>query len=123
MSNFWETDKFKKLNAKWQKKLKDSGFDDAETKDHKLKRYSQLRAEQARKETVGREEYYYMARMFLNDFEFDSERNRQIWSGHSDGLTVLEIAEGLRKNKKNKEQEVKTVIKQLKAKMKAMYIK
>lgn len=106
MTKYYETDKFKKLNKKWQEKLKKSGFCDAEedidptktisgapkTKD-KLKVWS-ISFFKSNYPTVryrAVETYYRLASQFLYEYSFKSHLEQNIWEHHSNGLSRIKI--------------------------------
>lgn len=97
---FYETKQFMELNKKWAKKLEKSGFEDAEDIDspneylktwHDAKfaiKYSLSQLEETR-------DYYLAATHLLNIFTFKNNRDRKIWTMHSDGIPERQIAERL----------------------------
>lgn len=106
MSKFYETDKFKKLNAAWYKKLKGIGFKDAEQQTVLKKAYGSPLATEDRLKTwsssffrgrynqtqyEARETYYRLAGQFLNEHSFENELEHKIWKLHSDGLSFKSI--------------------------------
>lgn len=86
---------FKKLNKKWQKKLKDSGFNDLEEMGTngtiRLKSWANsIFARSKHHNSTQREattEYYRLAGLFLHDYEFEDEEDKLIWELHSQGLS------------------------------------
>lgn len=119
----------------WYKKLKDTGFDDIEVnyknlehirelpeafRQHSLPQ-TQVFNQIKRESTVA---YYNMATTFLNDYPFQSERDRVIWEYHSNGLTIREIANllkdaGLPNVSRNP---IWQTIKRLETEMKSLYL-
>lgn len=99
---------FNDLQAKWYKKLKDSGFEDAEQDPETLKQWT--RSKFAPQQNNGaaldvvmaknrsKQEYYRLAGHFLYDFNFTSELHRLIWELHSDGLSHRDISDKLKEN-------------------------
>lgn len=80
-----------KLKAKWEKKLKDSGFNDIENADGTLKAEVHPRTiAYALKD--GREEYYNGATTFLDKFKFSSALEKSIWHMHCEGESFRDIA-------------------------------
>lgn len=79
----------KKLQREWNKKLKDSGFVDAEEPDGRLKRwhghYFHNRYRPDPEFQASKEEYYRMAGHFLYDHAFEDDVQRLIWSMHAEG--------------------------------------
>lgn len=104
---YYETEKFKKLNKKWQAKLEKSGFDDQEqlldksstTKQESdrvvLKTWSinffRDRFNKTKYEAI--ETYYRLAGKFLHDHKFVNQTEQTIWMHHSDGLSFRKIDE------------------------------
>lgn len=125
---FYETQEFLKLNAQWRKKLEKSGFADAENKEGNLNSWQ---GEDFKKTSKNHQslvyvkskiEYYNMATSFLNEYVFDNIIDKMIWELHSEGCSKEEIIKTINKPKV-KSFKVKTVIKELKAKMYGLYIK
>jgi hypothetical protein len=96
---------FKALKAKWYGKLHKSGFDDIEHDEEHLKRNasepftSKTRGRRYRDKQVyfeSREEYYRLAGRFLNEHKFSDKKEELIWSLHSEGMSIREIAKTLR---------------------------
>lgn len=124
---------YKKLESIWDKKLKDSGFEDIEQKDGNLKSWSKrkfwlniknTRYEDRKVSYDSEEEYYRMAGHFLYEYEFSSKREKLMWSLHAEGATMVGIAKIL-KQKGYKhfggKSNVGRMILVLAAKMKEMY--
>lgn len=113
----------KALQDEWDKKLKDSGFEDIETKKGMLKSWSSDIVQKRRanrnnathyqkgsKNTViiqdpnkvtataieAQQTYYLYAGYFLNDYTFDSEFDKTIWTYHSEGISYREIVKLLK---------------------------
>lgn len=116
---------FEKLQAVWDKKLKDSGFNDIETRDDRLKSWStklffyhQADAWEAKRS------YYQMAENFLTEYKFDTEREKTIWAYHAEGISCRDIAKIFKdaKIKGLSKSMVFAVIKKLKMKMYDMYM-
>lgn len=88
---------FKKLQAKWYKKLKASGFEDIEDvsspnellktwdSQYFLQRYDPGRFK-------AKERYFELARQFLQDHVFETTREKDIWAEHAEGRSTREIA-------------------------------
>lgn len=88
--------KYEDLRDKWYARIKTKGFNDIEqTKDGQLS-YG-LGKNFRLKQNSLTEEYYYLARQFLNDYQFEDEIQKVIWEYHSEGLSTRDIAETLRK--------------------------
>ncbi len=114
----------------WYKKLSKSGFNDIETNEFNLKSNSNIFTKKSKKYQNGghdaKYEYFYMARQFLNDYEFESKRQEIIWEYHSEAISITDIRDTLQKAKvipktfdHNK---VWAVIKELKKIMLEMYL-
>ena len=92
---------FKALQAQWDKKLADSGFKDIEQRDENLKIWdSHFFRVYHRKYGDGlaaREEYYRLAGQFLHSYKFKNPTEKTIWKHHSDGHSVREISQELKK--------------------------
>ncbi len=117
---------FKKLKAKWYKKLEDSGFDDAETEKGRLK----ISAREVLRTKVAdtkqsKEDYYALADSFLHEHTFDSELSKVIWEYHTNGLGAPAIADTLMKAgmAKTNRTKVDTTINELRDIMKQKYLK
>src|SRR5271166_3422085 len=86
-----------KLKAKWEKKLRDSGFADIENKDGSLKEEVNTRTlAYALKD--GREEYYKEAREILNGekTKFTTLLDYTVWKLHSEGVSFRKIGQELK---------------------------
>jgi hypothetical protein len=116
--------KFLDLQKVWDKKLKDSGFEDAEQrKDGNLKEWatrkfrSKLKGsyyEQKKEYYLSREEYFRVAGFFLHDHDFSTEMERLIWELHSEGISIVDITNFLKKKwKKLNVYKVRTTIEDL----------
>lgn len=111
---FWESKKFLKLNEKWAKKLKRSGFEDAEEfnspnemmKQHHNHHFLERNKHLPIAETV---EYYESCKELLNTREFKTRLERRVWELYCEGFGGRYIAKTLRK----KEWPVKKIIKDL----------
>ncbi len=94
---FFETKEFKKLHEKWQKELRESGFEDIEGETRFLKNKLCVAREVKNPERMrGQLEYYTMASKFLWDYKFESKKDYQIWFYHSEGMAYREIAKNIR---------------------------
>lgn len=122
---------YEKEKTKWYKKLEKSGFVDIELNEKRLKTWSSNQFEFPRLMTSDggwkiKAEYYYMAAQFLNDYKFDTEIEKTIWTYHSEGLSVREISSILTKIKVKSIPTQRTsiwkVIKRLKKSMYSMYL-
>lgn len=125
MSRF-NSNEFKKLKAKWYKKLEKSGFEDAESDEFNLKvSAKEILRKKVQATRQSKEDYYYMAGCFLNEYEFPDEITRIIWEYHTNGLSKYSIAAILNKSKvtKTNETSVYFIIVDLRTKMKKRYLK
>ena len=87
---------FKELQKKWYKKLKDAGFHDVEQESWYMDRLAPSKSyENAVERFNSREEYYRLAGQFLHSYKFESNLDKLVWTYHSDGLSVREIAKQL----------------------------
>lgn len=94
---------FKKLQAKWYKKLKSSGFHDIEEPDSPREMLKQWALELARPSNAlkfqEKRDYFLKATHFLNDYKFKSLKERKVWELHSDGLSLMQTAKKVRLSK------------------------
>jgi hypothetical protein len=92
---------FEKLRETWYKKLKESGFEDAENDDYNLKiwssRFSIRHADASLWQA--KEEYYRYAEQFLNEHKFTNSLDKNIWMYHANGVSVRDISDILKKAK------------------------
>lgn len=91
---------FKKLQAKWYKKLKASGFEDIEEQDspqEMLKQWHSLyflsRYEVS--EFQAKQRYFELASQFLHTHVFETSYEKAIWRDYSKGLSARAIARHL----------------------------
>lgn len=117
-------DSFKELQAKWYGKLKKEGFEDAEIDEDNLKLWStRFFARHSIEQIQAKQAYYQMAENFLNDYKFETKRERIIWEYHSNGISVRDIVLVLRKVRiKTGRQTIWTTVKRLQKKMYDMYM-
>ncbi len=82
---------FKKLQAKWYKKLKAEGFRDIEVVEPTTRVYgSQV--------TIEAKQYYYqIANRFLTEHIFENKRDKIIWEYHANGMSIRNIVKTLKK--------------------------
>lgn len=97
---------FKKLKDEWYAKAKDSGFNDIEQDEDHLKSWASKPFKE--KDPVfnkAKEDYFRLAGQFLNQYDFKTDLQRQIWHLHSEGESYRTIARMLRtsSNKLNKD--------------------
>lgn len=111
---------FKKVKALWYKKLRDSGFEDAESDEFNLKVWSlKFTTPKTVRDWQAKTEYYYMANHFLNNYKFEAPLDKVIWEYHTNGISVREIAKLLKKVKiKADRNSVWLIVKKLKSAMK-----
>jgi len=105
---------FLELQAKWDKKLKKSGFNDIEQRnDGNLKVSSQriIRAQENATAHQAKVDYYRLAGQFLWEYPFKRGLDKFIWSLHAEGVSLRDISDEIKKKKhktmtKNKVHEV-----------------
>ena len=90
---------FQKLEGIWNEKLKESGFEDAETSSRRLKKWSSRFYSNVPHSIIwaNKFEYFRIAEFFLNEHKFKDEREKIIWAYHTNGVGVREIVETLEK--------------------------
>lgn len=117
------------LKEIWYKKLADSGFEDLEADETRMKKYLQtIFNRKAVTEQHGgwqaKAAYYQMADRFLVEHTFDSELEKTIWEYHSNAMTMRLIAETLKKAKitSTSYQTVWLIIRRLENIMKSRYL-
>ena len=83
----------KKLQTLWDKKLKQSGFNDIERGGQLIQWDSHyFFARYTPEEFEAKHNYYLWASRLTHSHPFQSETDRQIWKLHAEGLGVREIA-------------------------------
>jgi hypothetical protein len=92
---------FKKLQAKWYKKLKASGFEDAEDGEGRLKVWSSHYFQSRYSTTAfnAQESYFRMAGQFLHTYAFESRTDREIWRQHAEGRYTIDIFKDMRRRR------------------------
>ncbi len=103
MPKYYETPKFRKLNAKWQEKLKKDGFVDHEeqTKPEQFEpmlktwAFSLFRARHNATQYEARVTYYRLAGQFLHEHSFENKTQRTIWEHHCNGLSNRKTDEAM----------------------------
>jgi hypothetical protein len=104
MSQFWDTKNFKKLAKTWDKKLKQSGFKDAEISlkgDRALKQRATNSYRQANElEREARLEYFSIMGKFAHNTCFNNLIEQHVMIRHSEGSTIKEILKELWKLKR-----------------------
>lgn len=103
---FWRTNQFETLKAEWEKKLKESGFEDAEAdiggERHLKQRASNPYAHRYRcEEELPRESkltyFLLIAQMCAREQDFKDTSDRLIMERTSEGWTITEISKELKK--------------------------
>jgi hypothetical protein len=123
MSSQFKTPQFEALRGKWYKKLKQSGFEDIEHQDM-LKRWDgHIFARYDPYSSSMKQEYFRLAGIFLNEHEFASKTDRDIWSLHSEGATLDEISAKVKRRnfKRSSRSAIRLIIKDLAKKMLIKY--
>lgn len=96
MEQFWRRRNFKLLSQTWNKKLEESGFQDAEVEirgDRSLKQRAVNAYRQApRLERETRLEYFMFLGYLAHNTMFPSQIEKYIMIRHADGATIQEIA-------------------------------
>lgn len=110
---------YEKLRDKWYKKLEKTGFKDIEQDEDTLKGYASVFAyRHTHDEIVEKQQYFYMAAAFLDQYKFSTERDRIIWEYHANGIDAVAISKTLKAvNIKAGKTTVKDTIQRLKIKM------
>lgn len=117
---------YKTLKEVWYKKLVRSGFNDIEQDEYNFKgvaHSSYFIRPQSLESWQSKEEYYRMARNFLNDYSFSSRAEIIIWEYHSEGILVPDILNLLKRVriKRFNRDDVHKIIRNLRTEMKKMY--
>lgn len=88
---------YKSIQKEWYSKLKQEGFEDIETFDHKgiphdmMKKDFYIDIAKNPEQYAAKTEYYRLAGQFLNDYKFNTLLDRNIWFAHSEGQSIREI--------------------------------
>lgn len=98
---FYETPEFIELNRKWADKLEKSGFEeieDTESPNEYMKSWHDTRFAARYTPDMFEEtrEYYLAATNLLNTFTFKNNRDKKIWTMHSEGIPERHIAKKLK---------------------------
>ncbi len=98
---FFETKEFRKLHAKWHKKLETSGFEDHEEFDSPLELMKTHENERFRgmytgDEFLSQQRYYELAGQLLHDHTFRTAKDQKIWQMHADGENIRDTAKKLK---------------------------
>jgi len=117
-------DNFKALQKKWYSKLKKEGFEDIEQDEENLKVWSQVFfGKHSIEQIQAKQAYYQMATNFLEEYPFETERDRIIWEYHANGISAREIVVLFKKIKiKINFMKVWRLIKKHRVKMYQMYM-
>ena len=94
MTKFYQTEQFRKLNQKWKKALKDSGFTDIEDEaDPDLPLPPAINRGTARfRDMPAVTAHYDAALHLLNHGTFDSKAQKRIWELYTTGASERMIA-------------------------------
>lgn len=118
------------LKKLWDKKLKQSGFEDIEDDQGRLKEWSSRawrnnEHENLQDTAAAKLEYYNMCTTFLNEHPFESRLEQVIWEYYTEGISYRNIAKLLKKAKikKTNRTTVMYIIRRLEATMKGYYSK
>lgn len=86
-------DNFKKLKAQWDKKLKESGFEDIEQADGNLKIWHStiFKNKFYKPRSEAKIEYYRLAGQLLWSYTFKSKNERDVWALHCEGFSRRQI--------------------------------
>ena len=93
------TKEFQELQKEWDRRLKESGFEDIEQRSGHLKKWSIKFTLDAEIKMKAKEEYYRMAGHFLHEYKFANAVERRIWELHCQGEGKLRIVKALRAEK------------------------
>lgn len=97
--SFYETKSFRRLNAEWREKLKESGFkdlEDAANPDRPIEPFNVRTARWEDREAV--QKYFRQADDYLRLATFKTKAERRIWELHCSGLTTYQIARKLNRS-------------------------
>lgn len=95
---FYETNEFKKLNAKWGQKLSESGFEDIESgEDSAIVRPQIIKTQKS--QYIGGNQYFALCQEILRTFQFKRDLHRKIFELHTAGRSLREIEADLKKLK------------------------
>lgn len=119
---------FLELQAKWYKKLEQSGFSDIEQNDDNpgkvggnLKTWSgSFMANMEKTSFEDKQRYFELAGQFLHEYKFEDSSEKRVWELHSQGLSIREIARAIKKKSLAKDS-VFRIIKKLKDLMFVLY--
>jgi hypothetical protein len=104
---FWNTEKFKKLEKTWNKKLAESGFVDIEHKSGNLKQNASNSYRTTIRETIDSKlRYFELLGQGIQEEDFKDLIERFIMEKKGEGLSTLEICRQLRRFHRAKVSEV-----------------
>lgn len=118
---------YERLRAIWYQKLKDDGFNDVEQDEDNLKSWSTKFVREGTPLALieSKTAYYQMATNFLNEYKFESELEKIIWTYHTEAISYRDIATVLKETKVVKKMDRTTIwqiVQKLKKSMKNMYL-
>jgi len=100
MAKFWQTKSFKQLNEAWGKKLKESGFKDAEKNERFLKQkasYSYRRKYITEEMREAKRQYFGLINENIGkELGFHDDSDRFIMEKTGEGWKIREISEALK---------------------------
>lgn len=92
-----DSKEFKDLQAKWYKKLANTGFADIEQPDGNLKNWALSLIRHDETTENAKQDYYRLAGQLLHSsYPFQSNTERKIWEMHAEGLSIRDIAKKLK---------------------------
>ena len=115
---------FDLLKDEWYKKLEDSGFQDIEQDEERLKSWSSQRYIHSDPVNwAAKFAYHQMATNFLEEYRFKNKLEQAIWEYHANGLSAREIVKVLKSLNvpKHSRQKLDQIITRLKTKMFDLY--
>jgi hypothetical protein len=118
---------YKELKTLWYAKLKADGFEDIERSEDMLKVWSTtftmaVPNSSTPIQLAAKEAYYRFATHFLNDYQFETLRDKIVWEYHSNGMSMRNIVETLKKVKiKTNRDNICDTVNRLARIMKSMY--
>lgn len=95
---FYETAKFKKLTAKWYKKLERTGFEDIEDVNSpreflKAAHDTRFKINFDSSTFEERQRYFQLASQLVFTYPFKNPKEKKVWKLHSEGMSERVIAE------------------------------
>lgn len=101
--NPFKTTKFKSLQAKWYNRLKKDGFEDIEEFKEGADYLKKWHCNYFQKKYhplafTARQHYFELACAFLNDYQFQTDLDREVWEMHCMGGTVRGIAKEFKRS-------------------------